>query len=122
MASSQIIQRRTKHKTTQSRAIVIKRKDRWLEAAGTSTLIVPNSPGGTSKANLGLQGAQSESHRLLWDANFYSHGRNRIEKKLKRILQSGKTHKISFRDIYFRIGLDIMEVVNMRLIKSLTIL
>lgn len=67
-------------KTTQ-RAIGIKRKGRWLGPVDNSTLILPNSPGGTSKMTLGLQGAQSENLGLLWDANFYSHGRNAIERK-----------------------------------------
>lgn len=80
-------------KTTQ-RAIVIKRKDRWLGAVGNSTLILLNNPGGTSKMTLGLQGAQSENLSSLWDANFYSHGRNTIERKRKKILQSHKTHEI----------------------------
>ena len=80
-------------KTTQ-RAIVIKRKDRWLGAVGNSTLILPNSPGGTSKMTLGLQGAQSESLGSLWDANFYSHGKYTIKRKQKKILQSHKTHKM----------------------------
>ena len=80
-------------KTTQ-RAIVIKRKGKWLGAVGNSTLIFPNCPGGTSKMTLGLQRAQSDNLGLLWDANFYSHGGNAIERKRKKILQSHKTHKI----------------------------
>ena len=43
---------------------------------------------------LGLQGTQSESLGSLWDANFYSYGRNTIKRKRKKILQSHKTHKI----------------------------
>ena len=107
-------------KTTQ-RTIVIKRKGRWLGAVGNSTLIFPNCPGGTSKMTLGLQGAQSDNLGLLWDANFIVMEGTQLRENERRYYKVIKHIKyISSRDIYFRIGLDIVETVNTRLRKSLT--